>query len=104
MTKSNSEIIRIHIITFDSTHKAIRTEKLLKEQVGGTLIPTPREISASCGLSFKIIPDTLQSVYRILKNYSPGFEGLELYEVEKSGKDKRALFMEWSELEKMEVE
>lgn len=43
------------VFVFESIHQAIRAEKMLLEQ-GVTLemIPTPREISASCGQSIEV--------------------------------------------------
>ncbi len=42
-----------YVIAFDSTHYAMKAEKLLKSKFQIEMIPTPREISASCGLSIK---------------------------------------------------
>lgn len=42
------------VITFDSTHHAIKGESILKEvQIPFKTIPTPREITLSCGLSIR---------------------------------------------------
>jgi hypothetical protein len=42
------------VATFDNTHNALRFEKTLKEnQIRLTVMPVPREVSASCGLSVK---------------------------------------------------
>ncbi len=44
------------VITFNTTHQALRSENVLKE--AGTnflLIPTPRQISASCGMAVKFV-------------------------------------------------
>jgi hypothetical protein len=42
------------IATFDSTHYALRFEKVLKQnEIGLIVMPVPREISASCGLAVK---------------------------------------------------
>ncbi len=43
--------MRVLIISFNSTSHALRASKLLPN---GQIIPTPRKISASCGLSIKI--------------------------------------------------
>lgn len=46
------------IITFNSTTDAMRFEKYCKENgIEGRLIPTPRAISASCGMCWKTSPD-----------------------------------------------
>ena len=39
-----------YLYTFESTHGAIATEKLLKA-LGCTVMPVPRHISTSCGIS-----------------------------------------------------
>ena len=45
-----------YLLTFESTHAAISTEKLLKP-AEVTIMPVPRFISASCGISVRIRPD-----------------------------------------------
>ncbi len=44
------------VITFDSTHDAITTKKILEEHLDIEMIPTPKEISATCGLSLRFDP------------------------------------------------
>jgi len=40
------------IATFDTTHMALRFEKLCRaDGVGARIVPVPRELSASCGLA-----------------------------------------------------
>ncbi len=49
------------IITFESTHMAIKTERSLS----GTeieMIPTPRQLSAACGLSIKAKFEDLDTI------------------------------------------
>lgn len=70
------------VITFKSTHHAIQGESILKkEDVKFRTIPTPREVSTSCGLAVKfdleiynqiidIIEEkkmNIDSVYKIIK-------------------------------------
>ena len=45
-----------YLLTFESTHAAISTEKLLRPG-GVTIMPVPRFISASCGISVRIRPE-----------------------------------------------
>lgn len=45
-----------YLITFESTHAAISTEKLLKP-ADVRIMPVPRFISASCGISVRIRPE-----------------------------------------------
>ena len=48
----------MYIVSFNSTHHAIRTEKLLSENnMKVTTLPTPREISSSCGISVRFLKD-----------------------------------------------
>jgi len=42
------------LITFDSTHSAIRAEKELMNNINVRIIPVPREITSGCGLSLNI--------------------------------------------------
>lgn len=73
-----------YVIAFDSTHYAIQGEKELKnEGVDIKVIPTPREITASCGLSIKFKPETINSVKKILKESSLSIKGI--YEIVKNG-------------------
>ena len=47
-----------YLICFESTQKAIYTEKQLAGQIAGLrLVPIPPEIRASCGLGLKIAPE-----------------------------------------------
>ena len=46
----------MYIVSFNSTHHAIRLDKLLTEaSVRATTLPTPREITASCGISIRFL-------------------------------------------------
>lgn len=76
----------MYVITFDSTHHAIRGEKFLKES-GLTIrtIPTPREISASCGLSIKFDIDNLENVKEIISINNLVIKGI--YEINKKNKN-----------------
>ncbi len=56
------------IIAFSSTHQAIRFERLLIEHFAIELIPTPRDVSASCGLSLKFEAEDLKAVLETVKD------------------------------------
>ena len=46
------------VITFATTAAAMKAESFCKErQLPGRLIPVPREITASCGLAWKSVPE-----------------------------------------------
>ena len=58
-----------YLITFESTHAAISTEKLLKP-AEVSIMPVPRFISASCGISVRIRPDKREQAEQIFKSGS----------------------------------
>ena len=55
-----------YLITFDSTHGAIATEKVLKP-IGCVIMPVPRVISASCGISVRIKPENHEAAEAAFK-------------------------------------
>lgn len=71
-----------YLITFESTHLAIRTERLLKERFAVTMIPTPRDLSASCGLSLMLETEAPQTAVADL--IAQGLEGMRLFKVTRS--------------------
>ena len=58
-----------YLLTFESTHAAISTEKLLKP-AEVTIMPVPRFISASCGISVRIRPDQKKCAEEIFRESS----------------------------------
>ena len=58
-----------YLLTFESTHAAISTEKILKP-AEVTIMPVPRFISASCGISVRIRPDMKDSAEDIFRTQS----------------------------------
>lgn len=51
----------MYIVSFNSTHHAIRLDKLLGEaSVRATTLPTPREITASCGISIRFLYEDIE--------------------------------------------
>ncbi|MCR6545794.1 DUF3343 domain-containing protein [Dehalobacterium formicoaceticum] len=87
-----------NVISFQSTHYAIITEKTLKERFPVTLIPTPRSITASCGLSLKFEPEMLPDVVQDLKTTPINEEMLALYQIEKTPEGDQARLIPWSEI------
>lgn len=80
-------------ISFDSTHKAIHFERLLMSHFAIELIPTPREVTASCGLALKYEPDDHQAIMEFLAGENK--TGLRLYRYIKDEKGSRAVESEW---------
>ena len=77
----------MYIVAFNSTHNAIKTEKLLqKEDIKATTLPTPREISASCGISIKFEKEDMDRVKTILDENEISYKGLFMIEKLEGGK------------------
>ena len=65
------------LIAFDSVHQAIRAEQLLlKADVPVEMVPTPREISASCGQSVRFPTGSAAVVLALLERENIVFRGI----------------------------
>lgn len=81
-----------YIFTFDSTQQAMRCEKELKaEGFAVRIIPTPREITASCGLSLRFEKQDQPTIQK--KVDDQGLEILGVYRVEKEGLKKKVFLI-----------
>ena len=65
----NNHMAEYYLLTFESTHAAISTENLLKP-AEVSIMPVPRFISASCGISVRIRPDKRAQAEQIFKEKS----------------------------------
>ena len=66
-----------HLVVFESVHQAIRAEqRLLKAGLRVELLPTPREISASCGQSLSFPADARETLLEILEQEKIVFRGI----------------------------
>ncbi|MEG0641012.1 MAG: DUF3343 domain-containing protein [Clostridium sp.] len=55
------------VITFESVNFAMQTESVLKgKDIRHQIIPTPREITLSCGLSIKMAYDNLKDIREMI--------------------------------------
>ena len=53
-----------YLLTFFNTSGAIAVERFCKErEIPGRLIPVPREISASCGLSWAVLQEEMETEF-----------------------------------------
>lgn len=67
----------MYIVAFNSTHHAIRTDKLLNENnIKVTTLPTPREISSSCGISVRFLKDDIDKIEDIIKSNEILYNGI----------------------------
>lgn len=57
------------VILFDSTHDAIRAEKTLKAVLPVTLMPVPRQFSASCGISLRFATELRPQIEELLQRH-----------------------------------
>jgi hypothetical protein len=54
---------KLNVIVFDSTHQALAAENcLVDEKIIVKMIPTPREITLSCGLAIKFDEENMGKV------------------------------------------
>ena len=63
----NTEIYGV--LTFQSTHHTIQAEEVFKEkEIGYKIIPTPREITLSCGLAIVFDLHDLEDIKDMVEN------------------------------------
>jgi hypothetical protein len=71
MAESLINVRNYGAFTFLSTSHALKAEKVLKQSGHSFLmIPTPRQISTSCGLAVKVLSGDLEAVSRLLNENS----------------------------------
>ncbi len=76
------------IFTFRSTSQALKAERVLKQSSAQFLLmPTPREISASCGLSVKLDLADLAAYQDMLQNGKVEIE--DIYQVISVNQEKK---------------
>ena len=72
------------VITFDTTTDAMMMESFAKEnKLAGKVIPLPNEISAGCGLAFKIETEDLEKITKTLEENSISYEKIHKLGVDK---------------------
>lgn len=65
------------LMTFYSISFAVKFEKVLKEKgITVKLIPVPRKISSSCGLSGRFNPEEKEKIIQICKDNMIEYEGI----------------------------
>lgn len=75
------------VITFGTTTQALKGEQVLKANRANFItIPTPREISASCGIAVKLFTDLKDEYVKMLEAGNITIGGI--YSVEEEGKQK----------------
>jgi len=64
------------VVTFYSTHHALKAEKVLKKEVEILVVPVPRSISANCGIALKFPTSEAKKTEEILARNRVAFEGI----------------------------
>lgn len=68
------------VITFQSTHHAIKGESIIKEmEIPFKTIPTPREITLSCGLSIRFDLKDLDEIIKAMEEKQLAIKGIYRY-------------------------
>lgn len=57
------------VITFVSTHAAIRTQNYLERHLRVSMMPTLREISQGCGISLRFALDMVETVQQRMAKF-----------------------------------
>ena len=77
------------LITFESTHHAMAAEEVFEEEnINFKTIPTPREVSHSCGLALLLGLEDLQRVKRIIEEKNVMVDGI--FKFTKEGANSKA--------------
>lgn len=84
-----------YVIAFESTHYAIMIEKKLKDRYDIQTIPTPREITASCGLSIRFKEEILQNIINELINENADKSLLNIYKIVRIDNKRKAEKVNW---------
>ncbi len=71
-----------YLLTFYNTSGAIAVEKFCKEHaLPGRLLPVPREISASCGLSWAVPAEKQEELSEVEQEFADEIEGKWILEI-----------------------
>jgi len=62
-------VSRYAVILFKSSHDAIRADKLLRDILPVTLMPTPRRFSASCGIALRFDESQIAETEELIRQH-----------------------------------
>lgn len=80
----------MYIVSFDSTHHAIRSEKIfIENDIKVSTLPTPREISSSCGISVRFPEESLKNIKNLLESNEVLYNGI--FKVERLDNGKKEI-------------
>ncbi|HBG22816.1 MAG TPA: hypothetical protein DDW83_06130 [Peptococcaceae bacterium] len=76
------------VLTFPSTHYALKAEKLCKKDgIRVAMIPLPRELSTDCGVSLIVCPEECKNAENLLRQAGVSLNGV--HRLQRKGKDAR---------------
>lgn len=76
------------VLTFPSTHYALKAEKLCKNDgIQVAMIPLPRELSADCGVALIVRPEECLNAENLLRQEGISLNGI--HHILRKGKDAR---------------
>ena len=76
MSRKRGEGVYRYLITFHSTHTALRAEDVLKKEgIAFRLLPTPGNIKAGCGLSIGFNDEVKDNLVRTLERRGIRYRG-----------------------------
>lgn len=82
------------VATFKSTHHTIQSEEVFKSrEISFKTIPTPREITVSCGLAIIFALDDIDKVKEMVDNNEIPVDGI--YKYTKDGTSSKAEKVNW---------
>jgi len=84
-----------YVIAFESTHYAMMMEKRLKENFQTEMIPTPRCITASCGLSLKFSGEQMPEIIKEIKSLKGDKTMFHIYQVKRTAGKDEATEISW---------
>ena len=80
----------MYIVSFNSTHHAIRLDKTLQESgIRATTLPTPREITASCGISIRFLFEDIEVVKNLVGTNDVDYKGI--YKIQRLSDGKKSV-------------
>ncbi len=71
-----------YLLTFANTHSAMLTQSHLERYAPVFMMPTLREISASCGISIRFSPDHREIVLEAMKTLNLSQKMFQLYKIQ----------------------
>ncbi|RPF43478.1 uncharacterized protein DUF3343 [Hydrogenoanaerobacterium saccharovorans] len=70
-----------YLLSFSSTHDGIATKMHLRNKFDFTILPTPREIHASCGISIRIHGEDIDSIIALLASLKLNSDRVQIYRI-----------------------